>query len=418
MPLWDRRQFVQALTLASAATLLEPSLQARPAFPIRQITRGPRHHWFGYYDKDQFDPSNRYVLGMEVDFEGRSPAPDDEIRVGMIDLADKQKWIDLGSSRAWNWQQGCMLQWRPNSATELVWNDREQGRFVSRLMDARSGQVRTLPSPVYALAPDGRTAVTLDFERLQDMRPGYGYPGVSDARSGSLAPEDRGIYRLDLETGKRELIVSVAAARSSTDDPRMREAKHYFNHLLVNPDGSRFAFLHRWRFTEEGQYSSVGGFGTRMLTAALDGSDVRVVDASGYTSHFVWRDSSHILAWTRPSDREDGFYLLDEKSGEAEPVGQNVMTRNGHCSYLPGNEWILNDTYPDEEGNQKLYLYNVGSRDIIELGEFFSPDSYRGEWRVDLHPRSSRDGGQIVIDSAHGGQGRQMYLVDIEFLVG
>ncbi len=23
-----------------------------------------------------------------------------------------------------------------------------------------------------------------------------------------------------------------------------------------------------------------------------------------------------------------------------------VMTNNGHCTYLPGNEWILNDTYP------------------------------------------------------------------------
>ena len=39
--------------------------------PIRQITQGPKFHWFGYYDKLQFDPSCRYVLGMEVDFEGR-----------------------------------------------------------------------------------------------------------------------------------------------------------------------------------------------------------------------------------------------------------------------------------------------------------------------------------------------------------
>jgi len=43
--------------------------------PCRAITKGPKFHWFGYYDKWQFDPTDRYVLGMEVDFEHRSPKP-------------------------------------------------------------------------------------------------------------------------------------------------------------------------------------------------------------------------------------------------------------------------------------------------------------------------------------------------------
>ena len=45
--------------------------------PVRVITRGPKFHWFGYYDKLEFDPTNRYVLGMEVDFEHRTPQPTD-----------------------------------------------------------------------------------------------------------------------------------------------------------------------------------------------------------------------------------------------------------------------------------------------------------------------------------------------------
>jgi len=44
--------------------------------PCRATTAGPKFHWFGYYDKLQFDPTSRYVLGMEVDFEGRSPRAD------------------------------------------------------------------------------------------------------------------------------------------------------------------------------------------------------------------------------------------------------------------------------------------------------------------------------------------------------
>ena len=92
--------------------------------PLRPLTSGPNHHWFGYYDKLEFDPSSRYVLGMEVGFEGRTPGPDDRVRLGMIDLESGDKWKDLGTSVAWCWQQGCMLQWLPGSRTEVIYNDR------------------------------------------------------------------------------------------------------------------------------------------------------------------------------------------------------------------------------------------------------------------------------------------------------
>jgi hypothetical protein len=68
--------------------------------PVRAITHGPKYHWFGYYDKFQFDPTDRYVLAMEVDFEHRSPRPEDTIKIGMVDLEDGDRWIELGESRA------------------------------------------------------------------------------------------------------------------------------------------------------------------------------------------------------------------------------------------------------------------------------------------------------------------------------
>ena len=105
-----RRTFLSGLLATSAPGLLtsaalSATLAAR--FPTRAITRGPRHHWFGYYDKLQFDPTNRLVLGMEVDFEHRSPTGKDTIRIGMVDLEQDDRWIDLGRSNAWCWQQGC-----------------------------------------------------------------------------------------------------------------------------------------------------------------------------------------------------------------------------------------------------------------------------------------------------------------------
>src|SRR3954470_13577995 len=103
-----RRDLILAAPLLLRAKLLCADAENLP--PVRPLTSGPNHHWFGYYDKLEFDPSSRYVLGMEVGFEGRTPSPDDRLRLGMIDLESGDKWKDLGTSVAWCWQQGCMLQ--------------------------------------------------------------------------------------------------------------------------------------------------------------------------------------------------------------------------------------------------------------------------------------------------------------------
>ena len=88
--------------------------------PVRVITRGPKHHWFAYYDKFEFDLTDRYVLSMEVDFEDHSPKPDDFIKIGMVDLEDNDRWIELDRTSLWCWQQGCMLQWLPGSKSEII----------------------------------------------------------------------------------------------------------------------------------------------------------------------------------------------------------------------------------------------------------------------------------------------------------
>ncbi len=383
--------------------------------PVRAITQGPAFHWFAYYDKYQFDPSGRYVLGMAVDFENRKPTAADTVQVGLVDLEDGDRWTALGTSCSWGWQQGCMLQWRPGSDHEVMWNDREGDRFVTRLVNIETGARQTWPWPFYALSPNGKYGVGVDFERIQDMRPGYGYPGIPDARGDVLAPDDRGAYLLDWEAGTRELVVSIAQAQAiPSDHPVHSTGKHYFNHLLFSPDSRRFIFLNRWRRMEAG--AAVGPLHTRMFTAARTGAGVHIVDDSGHMSHFVWRDPEHILGWTHHPSHGNAFYLFRDRSAEVAAVGLGKMRVNGHCTYLADRHLVLNDTYPLAERIQELYLYDVDGDRRIDLGAFPSPPAYEGEWRVDLHPRSSRDGSQVCFDSAHGGNGRQMYLADISSL--
>src|SRR5688500_11625242 len=56
-------------SISGAGALPATTRVAEVLPPIRRITRGPGFHWFGYYDKLQFDPAGRLVLGMRVEFE-------------------------------------------------------------------------------------------------------------------------------------------------------------------------------------------------------------------------------------------------------------------------------------------------------------------------------------------------------------
>ena len=72
---------------------------------------------------------------------------------------------------------------------------------------------------------------------------------------------------------------------------------------------------------------------------------------------------------------------------------------------------------PEKSRLQHPYLVHLPTSRRFPLGHFHSPPEYTGEWRCDLHPRYSPDGRKVVIDSAHEGQGRQMYLIDISKIV-
>lgn len=392
--------------------------------PYKQITNEPGYHWFAYYDKLETDPTGRYVLAMKTNFEDRTPTEKDVIEIGMVDTQNACKWIKLGTSNAWGWQQGCQLQFIPQSKNEVIWNDRDGDKFVSRIMNVETGESRVIPHPVYALSPDGKWAITVDYARVNDMRAGYGYKGIADKFAAQKAPKQSGIWKIDLKTGNAKLIVSLADAVAvpNPHDAQFAEAKHWFNHLLVSPDSKRFIFLHRWKYDQKERnekYKGVGGFGTRMFTANADGSDLRVIDPYNYTSHFIWdAESKNVLAWTKIPPYGNGFFLIADSAKEnIAQIGKGVMTVNGHCTYLKNSDWILNDTYPDKKKRQQnVYLYNVKTGKKTDLARLYMSKKLFGEWRCDTHPRSTPDGRKVIVDSSHNGN-RQIYMFDISEIV-
>lgn len=69
------------------------------------LTSSPHRHWFGYYDKWQFNARDALMLGMPSEFDLRPPTPADEIELRFTDLKDpNHAWSPLGRTKAWNWQ--------------------------------------------------------------------------------------------------------------------------------------------------------------------------------------------------------------------------------------------------------------------------------------------------------------------------
>lgn len=416
----SRRRFLQAsaasvfLAGSRSGSLARGQEVVKPASfpPTRVITPGDGFHWFGYYDKLQFSPDNRFVLCNRARFEHRSPTGEDEIEVGMVDLHDRDRWIPIGKSNAWNWQQGCMLQWIPGDEFQVIWNDRDGDRFVSHILNVKTGAKRTLPSPIYALSPDGREAVSCDFSRVADCRPGYGYAGIRDPLFDVMAPDETGISHVDLATGATKLIVSHRQLATTGEVIENHPtSKHHAYHLLWAPAGRRFILLHRWTQPK-------GGHLTRLITADSDGSDLRIVIPNGYASHFIWRDATHVLSQAKGwlgNEAWGNFLFEDKPSGVVAEIGRGVLDAFGHFTYVRKNEWLLSDTYPQgAERIQTPHLYHLATNRRIDLGRFPSPAEYKGEWRVDTHPRISRDERYVCIDSPHANRGRQLHLIDIQ----
>lgn len=371
--------------------------------PMRSVTHGPGHFFFGYYDKQQWDPTGRFLLGMRAAFSDRPAQRDDLLEIGMVDLQDGDRWIPLAETRAWCWQQGCMLQWVPGSRAQIIFNDRIGDRFVAVIMDVHSRERHQLPRPIYTLSNDGRQALSLNFSRLAVTRPGYGYAGLHEASGLQPDARDDGIWIMDLAGGEHALIISLAALVRNDPDPSMADQPHWVNHLLFAPSDERFIFLHRW--------DSSRGFFTRMFTAAADGTELHrcpVEDAS----HFIWKNTQTVLAWDSRPNGKPGFYAFTDRQDHAQLIADGVFTGDGHITVSPDECWLMTDTYPDDRGFKPVILYRVSDGRTCQICRLYGPMPSQVELRCDLHPRWSRDGRQICFDSVHEGS-RQMYVADV-----
>lgn len=355
--------------------------------------------FFGYYDKSPWSPDMSKLVYHRL--KGRS--------VEIIVCDGKNHSINpITESRAWSSQQGSMLQWLPQGEA-VLFNDAAAGKLVTRIIDLQAQKETILPFPIQTLHPDGNQALSLNYKRLDLLRPEYGYSVPVTNLSSDLSYSEDGIWHIDFASKQIELVVTLQSLIENQPRSEMANAQHKVNHIMYSPEGSKYVFMHRWLGTE-GKYSR--------LYVADEQNNLTLLLDDKMVSHYSWQDPTHLLAWARTEAKGDRYYLIDVTTGEKQVIGKGVLDiyGDGHPSFSPDRRWILTDTYPDKARQQHLLLYEIATGEVTEIASFLAPLKYSAGARCDLHPRWSPDGNWVSVDATHEGH-RMSYLLDVSKLV-
>jgi len=364
--------------------------------------------FFGYYNISPFNSKGEILFGQVRTNETRGSLVEKlSLRVRISNNEIKE----FGDTNAWNWQQGCMLQWYSESLNSVIYNDYSNSKnsFITKILNISTNSVKVYNKPIYSVAKSGGFGLTLNYDRLAFMRPDYGYFNKAKCKDDLPLDSEDGIWFIDLESNRSRLIISLDQLKNFQPVLTMEGAMHKVNHIDISPDGKRFMFLHRW-IGPQGRFM-------RLLTAnSIDGSDLYYVIGDKMVSHNCWWGNNDIVSFCKLPDGRNRYVHFKDKIGYIDIIGEKDFTRDGHPSVSPDGRWLLTDDYPDKSRFSGLYLFDLKSKKKLVLGKFFQPLRFKKENRIDLHPRWSPDGRYISIDSGHNGK-RHMYILNIEKIV-
>jgi hypothetical protein len=372
--------------------------------PVQLTTRPKEHLFASYYGINSWNASQEYATVLETDIQHRLPTEEDPATLGMVEMGTKE-FIPLAKTRAWNFQQGCMAHWLgtyPDSV--IIYNDLREGKFVSVVMNVHTKkELRTLPFPVSAVAPEGKKAVSINFSRLRITRKDYGYGGEGqDAREDVRFPEDDGIFLVDLQTGNKELLVSIADVKDLV--PEIPEdGLEYFNHTLFSKDGSKIMWLAR----------AIPERNTTAFVVNRDGSNLHKCFPEGWGgSHFDWLDGDTLMITAKYKGKMYSHIMFTAGQRDYKRLGKGLFDYDGHGTFSPDGKWFITDTYPNALGEQNLFLMDMKTEAVMPLGRFNQPPEFKSGWRCDLHPRWSPKSNMIGFNSTHSGK-RQVYVMRV-----
>ncbi len=246
----NRNSFIKRSVAAGMGLCVLPGDLFIPAIKgtraASAVTSGPKHHFFGYYGISPWNKSERSMLCLEVNQQDAMPVKGETAKIVLIDTISN-KLHTIAETKAWNYQQGAMIHWNPlNPEDEIYFNDNIDHQIVTRKYNIQSGNEQILTRPVNGLSHNGKYALSLDFGRLGRLRGVVGYSGIEDLSANDPAPENEGIWLMNMQTGESKLIVNYRQVYDLLENrgAKLNGAHLWFNHVVFNKSDNRFFFLH------------------------------------------------------------------------------------------------------------------------------------------------------------------------------
>lgn len=370
-------------------------------FKVREVDNTDSESFFGYYDKSPESQDGTKLIFYRTNYNTKNlPSKDYCIEI-VLKYKESNTFIVVDKTFAYNWQQGAKMMWLSNN--KFIYNifcDNTKS-YKSKIYDTKSKSCEEINFPIYDCF-DEDLAYTLNYERLMDLRPDYGYRNIKSTTDYSDYSKD-GIYKLSLKNNSIELIISINQLINLKQVDSMIGAKHKVNHIMISPNGTKFMFMHRWLSKSGKRYD-------RLLVSNFDGSEVKIISDNEMVSHCCWQDESTIIGFLR-NNSMDGFYKINLNNYHISELSKELSAfGDGHPTII--NNKMVFDSYPDRSRMKTLYVYDFDKNRLSVIAEFFESLKYNNETRCDLHPRFNKNASVIYFDSVHDGS-RKLYSINL-----
>lgn len=309
--------------------------------------------------------------------------------------------MKLAETQAWNFQQGAFLRWFEQDKS-VVFNDFDGEKYIARVVNMNGEVLRVYDAPFASLSREAGKALSVNFGRIYDFRKGYGYCNIPDPFFGIDAPEEDGIFEIDLATGKVRLLISYAAMKTAFAEEPFTGQKLVVNHITFNPSGSKFLYLLRNNDPEGKKWGTVLAIGdSEGNTFKLTGFEVN--------SHYSWRNDEEFMIYSGLP--KWGIYFFDAITKNKRRLNDPLTDKGDiHCNYSPDRSCFIGDGYPEKDGRRYLYYYDfVNAESKVLFGVPSKPVA--DDIRCDLHARWNLRGDKLSYDTTENGF-RQIALVD------
>lgn len=408
---------------------------------VEQITRGPEyHHFFGYIGQSLTTPwnqSGKYLLTLRAKFHDRRARADEAADICLVDTTDNYRVIPIESTLAWNFQQGTMFYWHPkNPENQFFFNDRdpETQRIFTVLYDIekrkriREYRFEDVPVANGGVSPTGEFFLAINYARMARLRPVTGYPGTLDPTAHELAPDNDGIFRVEIESGQRQLLVSFHQLRElarsrftealgrndrpQTEDvavnwlEKLDEMGFYINHSLSSRDGEHVYFFARTRYEDKEIAVNV--------PCSMTSTGMQLRSHAYIGGHPEWDEGTIVIGAL-----DDRQVLYDIQLGKI--VGQigkpgDFPSPSDDVSLARDPNWFANGFDTHERGSLEYIVMRRSDGAKARSQPIFrgaDPIYHRGDLRIDPAPRWNRTSNALLVPGMTSDNTRQLHLIRV-----